>query len=88
MRVAIHFDTVIYVIKKPLGPLVAPSLRSGRYSPGPSGFLNHVDPSVPVSNYYLDYSGSDSRNMIGQLPGAAEEGGQGGQLPPQNCTTP
>ena len=36
-----------------LGPLVAPSLCSGRYSPGPSGILNHVDLSVPVSNYFM-----------------------------------
>ena len=30
----------------------------GRYSSGPSGILNHVDPSVSVSNLYLDNSGS------------------------------
>jgi hypothetical protein len=29
-----------------LGPLVAPSLRSGRHSPGPLGHLKPVDPSV------------------------------------------
>ena len=44
---------MIYVIYKPLGPLVAPSLHSGRYSPGALGFLNRVDPSVSVSNYYI-----------------------------------
>ena len=44
-----------------LGPLVAPSLRSGRYSPGPSGFYRRVS----VSNYYLGtkYEGS---NVKGQ----------------------
>ena len=30
-----------------------PSLHSGHYSPGPVGTLNHVDPSVSASNYYL-----------------------------------
>ena len=41
------------MIYKPSGSLVAPSLCSGRYSPGALGFLNRVDPSVSVSNYYL-----------------------------------
>jgi hypothetical protein len=39
-----------------LGPLVAPSLRLGRHSPGPLGHLKPVDPSVSVSNYYLVHS--------------------------------
>ena len=33
-----------------LGPLVVPSLCSGHYSPGLQGILNHVDPSILVSN--------------------------------------
>jgi hypothetical protein len=37
-----------------LGPLVAPSLHSGRHSPGPLGHLKPVDPSVSVSNYYVE----------------------------------
>ncbi len=37
-----------------LRPLVAPSLRSGCYSLGPSGCLNNLDPLVSLSNYYLE----------------------------------
>ena len=45
------------MIYKPSGPLVAPSLRSGRYSPGARGFLNRVDPLVSVSIiYYPDFT--------------------------------
>ena len=35
-----------------LGPLVASSLRSGRYRPGAFVFLNPIDFNVPWSNYY------------------------------------
>ena len=39
------------------GPVVASSLRSVRYSPGPSGgSLNTVDPLVSLlSNYYIEW---------------------------------
>ena len=46
----------IYAIYKPSGPLVAPSLRSGHYSPGALRFLNRIDPSVSVSNYYVAHT--------------------------------
>ena len=36
------------------GPLVASSLRSERYSPGPFGVLNTVDSMASESNYYLE----------------------------------
>ena len=38
---------------KPSAPLVTPLLHSVCYSLGALGFLNHVDPSVSVFNYYL-----------------------------------
>ena len=43
----------IYTIYRPSGPLVAPSLHSGHYSPGALRFLNRIDPSVSVFNYYI-----------------------------------
>ena len=47
-----------------LRPLVAPSLRSGRYSLGPRAFrfLNRVDPLVSASNLYLDTS--NKKNIL------------------------
>ena len=38
------------MIYNPLGPLVAPSLPLGTLQPR---VLNHVDPSVSVSNLYI-----------------------------------
>ena len=40
-----------------LRPLVAPSLRSGHYSLVAFRILQTVDPSVSVSNYYLELWG-------------------------------
>ena len=48
-----HLDLRDLPCLETLRPLVAPSLRSGCYSLGPSGFLNTVDPSVSVPNYYV-----------------------------------
>ena len=48
-----YFDQRDLPSVETLRPLVAPSLRSGRYSPGPFGFLQTVDPLVSVSNYYI-----------------------------------
>ncbi len=39
---------------KTLGPLVAPSLRSGSPQPRALGSLNDLEPLVSMSNYYLD----------------------------------
>ena len=48
-----HFDLQALLGIETLRPLVAPSLRSGCHSPGPSGFLNPVEPLVSVSDYYI-----------------------------------
>ena len=48
-------------------PLVAPSLRSGCYSLGPSGLLKCVETLDSISNYYLEYTCNKCSNLIGQL---------------------
>ncbi len=47
-----NFDQLDLQDLETLGPLVAPSLRSGHYSPRAFGSLNPVDPSVSLSNYH------------------------------------
>ncbi len=44
-----------YKLLETLGPLVAPSLRSGRYSFRALWSLFHLYPYVLLSNYYLFY---------------------------------
>ena len=62
-----HLDLRDLPCLETLRPLVAPSLRSGCHSPGPSGFLNTVDPSVSVPNYYLVGSVVVSNQWTGLL---------------------
>ena len=46
----------MYSILKASGPLVASSLRSERYSPGPFGLLNPVHSMASESNYIVHSS--------------------------------
>ncbi len=48
-----HFNQWVLSYLETLRPLVAPSLRSGRHSPGAFGSLNNLEPLVSMSNYYI-----------------------------------
>ena len=55
--------------KEPRGALVAPLLRSVRYSPGPLGSLKRVSYLCSVSMLYLEPAALESNVLIGKRAG-------------------
>jgi hypothetical protein len=56
-----------------LRPLVVPLLRLGRYSLGPLGSLNNLDPYVSLSNYVLFMLHTHHQTGLNLLPCAQQE---------------